>query len=143
MNCDDAWRHSKVVKPVGLSNSTGIFRRDANMKEYMYLNACCMYVTEDGVWFVQGMCPILYYYSFGERKITIAQPLYVEETYGTAYFSKIYQKKNMLYIIPNNASKIVIYDIINHTCDMIDVREDIKCNIYRDCYEYNLSLIHI
>lgn len=110
--------------------------------ENFYLNACCMYVAHDGVWFVQGMCPILYFYSFSEKGITLSQPLLIEQIYGTAFFSEIYMKNNTLYIIPNNATKIIVYNIESNTYDIVDI-EDSGVNIYINCYEYNGELFCI
>lgn len=98
------------------------------------LNACCMYVAENGVWFVQGMSPVLCFYSFEDEKITIMQALNIEEIYGTAYFSKVYLKNDEIYLIPNNSNKIVIYNIVNKKLEYISINGT-TVNMYQSCYE--------
>lgn len=111
-------------------------------QKHLSLNACCMCMTEEGVWFVQGMCPILYYYNFGAERITIAEPLNIGETYGTAYFREIYRKKDELYLVPNNSKKIAIYNITNKILEYVSVKDAIA-NEYQNCYEYNDILYFI
>lgn len=52
------------------------------------VNAICMCVTEDGIWFVQGMCPILYFYDIKINEITKAEAMQIGESYGEAFFHK-------------------------------------------------------
>ena len=87
------------------------------------LNACCMYATEEGVWFVQGMMPILYFYSYKENQVTVAKAISIGKNYGTAYFSSIYISENELYLIPNNYNAIVIYDLEKDSFCIIELME--------------------
>lgn len=75
------------------------------------LNACCMVCDERGIWFVQEMIPILYYYNFEKREIIVKKPIMIHVSYGIALFSDIVLYKDILYLIPNNLSELVIYDI--------------------------------
>lgn len=101
--------------------------------DYLYLNACCICVTERGVWFVQGMTPILYFYSFGEKKITVEKVLLIDNVYGMAFFSDILVIDDQVYLIPNNAKRIVVYNILNGDCEYIAI-EDPVANMYIGCY---------
>lgn len=98
------------------------------------LNACCMYATEEGVWFVQGMMPILYFYSYKDNQVTVARTIGIGESYGTAYFSSIYISENELYLIPNNYNAIVIYDLEKDSFLYYGVNGD-GTNSYRENYE--------
>lgn len=104
-------------------------------KEDVYLNACCMCTVEDGIWFVQGLCPSLYFYDFQEKKITMAHAIMIGETYGTAYFSDMCVRDDNLYLIPNNAKKLVVYSIKNKVFEYIQIENPVP-NMYRSCYEY-------
>lgn len=111
-------------------------------QKFVNLNACCMYVAENGVWFVQGMSPVLCFYSFENEKITIMQTLNIGEIYGTAYFSKVYLNNDEIYLIPNNSNKIVIYNIVNKKLEYISINGT-AVNMYRNCYEMNGVLFFI
>lgn len=106
------------------------------------VNAICMCVTEDGIWFVQGMCPILYFYDIKINEITKAEAMQIGESYGEGFFSQIYNLENKLYLVPNNSKKIVIYSIHNNTFEYIDVL-DSSYNMYINCYELNEYLYFI
>ena len=98
------------------------------------INAICMCVTDDGIWFVQGMCPILYFYDIKINEITKAEAIQIGESYGEGLFSQIYNLENKLYLVPNNSKKIVIYSIYNNTFEYIDIL-DFSYNMYINCYE--------
>lgn len=93
-----------------------------------------MCTVEGGIWFVQALCPILYYYSIKKKKIIAKQVLHIGEIYGTAFFSAIYVHGNSVYLIPNNAKKMVIYDILEKKCKYIDIEKS-ENNMYKQCYE--------
>ena len=98
------------------------------------INAICMCVTDDGIWFVQGLCPILYFYDIKINEITKAEAIQIGESYGEGLFSQIYNLENKLYLVPNNSKKIVIYSIYNNTFEYIDIL-DFSYNMYINCYE--------
>lgn len=98
------------------------------------LNACCMYSTKEGVWFVQGMMPILYFYSYKDNQVTVARAISIGKNYGTAFFSSIYISGNELYLIPNNHNAIVIYDLEKDSFAYYEI-SGYGTNLYRENYE--------
>lgn len=103
---------------------------------YWHLNACCMACDENGVWFVEGMCPILYLYDNREKRVTYSKVLQIDKGYGTAYFSELYNDGDFLYLIPNNSSQIVSFNKITRKCEYWDVKEKPQ-NLFKNCYKYN------
>lgn len=57
--------------------------------EKIGVNAICMCVTEDGIWFVQGMCPILYFYDIKINEITKAEAMQLVNHMGKVFFTNL------------------------------------------------------
>lgn len=110
------------------------------MDEKMRVNACCMLAVENGVWFVQGMVPILYFFSYKEGRIVLAKCINIGKVYGTAYFSAIYQHDNKLFLIPNNTGYVVTYDIRNEKMSFAKINDAHECNNFREVYEFQGTL---
>lgn len=74
------------------------------------VNAFCMSVNNKGIWFVHGYLPVLMFFDFGKQKITINEIIPNCKTYQLASFCGICEADNKIFLIPNNASVISVYD---------------------------------
>lgn len=100
------------------------------------LNACCALYTEDGLWFVQGLSPILNYYDWKRKKVIKSVAIKDGNLQGTAYYSDMFLFDDEIILIPNNSDKIMRYDVINDS--FVSINLGVKpVNAYKNCYRVN------
>lgn len=80
-------------------------------------------IEDNEIWFVNYMYSILCNYSLSEKKIKEIVPLDNEDKAEFAY-SSIQKNNNIIAIVPANASRIVLYDVIDKKLDY----KAIKCD---------------
>lgn len=75
------------------------------------IDACCMCEGENGIWFIHGNLPILFFFDFDLKKITISKIIPIESNNMFMLFSSIVMNDNLLFLICGNQDKSYIYNI--------------------------------
>lgn len=105
---------------------------------HIWASAAC--VIEDEIWFVHGKCNILFKYSFPDNKLEIVDfiPGIKVEGVTPVYISMINIGYN-IFLIPFWAERIVCYNILDSSFEMIDFPEniDIECEKYVESIVYD------
>ena len=134
----------KVIKPVGLSDSTGliftiriyvvmnrmekmpiqnIIWKGDNMKNKIYCWPSAFCVQGDRIWFIYGKVCILCCYNLKTEKTEIISEIPVDNIYKESLYQKIIYKDEKLYLIPAWGKNILIYDIIQKNFSTIMIPE--------------------
>lgn len=107
------------------------------MKEYVLKDEiamvpACMSINDRGIWFINAMLPIIYFYDFKEEKVNWYKVIPKCKNSQLYSFLGIYEYENKLFLIPDNANKVMVYDKIKDFFREIEIN-DISYGAFRGC----------
>lgn len=83
--------------------------------------------------------PVLCFYDFKNKKITLKKVIMINMSYRMAAFSDIIKYNGVLYLVPNNSDAFVKYEIDNDRFIYIYMKTNM-CNRYRNGYIYDKKI---
>lgn len=108
-----------------------MINKDINCRVAMY--AACSCANEEGIWFVHGRLPVLFFFNFEHKKITLYKVIPNCKNQQIAMFSTMYETSSKVFLIPNNEKKIVIYSKNDDRFIFIEL-ENACDNMFRGCF---------
>lgn len=113
-----------------------------NINTEIAINPSCMCVNDKGIWFINTVFPILYFYDFLEEKVNwyrVIPNLPNSEEY---LFYGIYEYMNKLFLIPYNSCSIVVYDKVEDFFFEIE-KTSLSSGAFRGCVQIDNILYFI
>lgn len=102
------------------------------MKKFA-LTTFCSCINEKGIWFIHSYLPLLMFFDFSKQEITVCKVIPDCGTYQLAAFCGICETKEKVFLVPNNASIISIFDKTFQSFTTIDLEKN-NGNLFWDCF---------
>lgn len=97
------------------------------------INAACASSTEDGIWFVHYVLPILMFYDKKEKTVTKARVIENTDSGMTVPYNCMYVYDDEIILFPNNAKHILLYKISSDMFEIIGKEFD-DTSLFRAVY---------
>ncbi len=109
---------------------------EGEISEDIALYASCTCANDSGIWIMNGMLPIFYFYSFDKKEITSYKVIPGCKNQQIALFNSIFETKDELFFIPNTHKCIVVYN--KKEDKFTDIRLENEClNMFRGHMYFN------
>ena len=123
----------KVIKPVGLSDSTGFYtimryrwkKMESNEIKKIWPITFC--IQEEGIWFIykeRFLCRFLY----TNKRVEYITSIPIRDVQVNSFFSMNKATENVLIMMPTNTDEIFIYNISNDKWDKVRLNHPIRPN---------------
>lgn len=94
-------------------------------KANQIINACCACATDDGIWFIHYVLPILMFYSYKDEKVIFAKTIPSGKIiYPFNIYSSLHISGNKLFMFALCAYDSFVYDISNDAFKIIDLKKN-------------------
>lgn len=104
------------------------------MNRRQIINAACACETCSGIWFVHYAVGILMFYDFLLQKVTIAKVIPGINRIDIAPFTGIIEYQSKIYMFPNNAQGIIVYEMETEQFRTVDIKKYGSQHIFRGAY---------
>lgn len=96
------------------------------------ISPACMSINSKGIWFINAMLPIIYFYDFKKAQVSWYKVIPECKKKGIFLFLGIYEYNDKLFLIPNNAKEIVIYNKREDSFSKIEMNGTVD-GLFRGC----------